>query len=70
MIVASGLSLNEAHIILGWIFSILLSDFKAQGLRSIPTPPMMALTEFVSADADTNVPALPVLCYFISCSLW
>ena len=41
-----GLSLNVAHIILDWVFSMLFSDFKAQGLRSIPMPPLAALTVF------------------------
>ena len=45
MIVVHWLPLNEVHI-LGWILSLLISDFKAWGLRSIPTPPMLALTVF------------------------
>ena len=53
-----GLPLNKAHIIFGWIFSVLLSDFKARILRSISTPPMMAVTGFFNADAETN--PLPV----------
>ena len=35
-----------ARIILGWIFFMLFTDFKAQGLRRICTLPVMALTEF------------------------
>ena len=63
--------LNVAHIILlGWILCMLSSDFKAQGVRSILTPPMTALTEFFHANAETNAPPLPVSWYFISCSLY
>ena len=51
----AGVALNEPHIILGWIFSMLFSDFMAQGLRSIPTPPMVAFTEFLHTNAKTNV---------------
>ena len=65
-----GFPLNVAHIILGWIFSILFSALIALGLSSIPTPPMVALMEFFHADADTNVHPLPVSWYFISSSLW
>ena len=46
MIVALGLSLNVATIILGCIFSILFSDFRVRVPISIPTPPIAALTEF------------------------
>ena len=38
-------SKNVATIIIGCIFSMLLSDSWAHGLRSIPTPPLMALRE-------------------------
>ena len=38
MVVVQGLPLNEPHIILSQILSMLISDFKAQGLKSIPTP--------------------------------
>ena len=61
---------DKDHIFLTWIFLMLLSDFEVQGLRSIPTSPLMALTEFLNADAETNVLPLPVLWYFISTSLW
>ena len=44
MIVALGLSLKVATIILGCIFSMLFSDFRACGPISIPTPPIVALT--------------------------
>ena len=37
IIVVLGMPLNVATIILGCIFSMLLSDFSARGLRSIPT---------------------------------
>ena len=43
VIAAQGLPLNEAHIILGWIFSMLFSNFKARGLKSNPTTPLTAL---------------------------
>ena len=49
--VVPGLPLNVSHMILGWILSMLLSDFKTRGLRSIPTLPM---TGFFSEDAETN----------------
>ena len=42
-IVVQGLPINEAYI-LGGILSILFSDFKIQGLKNIPTPPMVADT--------------------------
>ena len=45
MIVDLGLPLKVATIILGCIFSILFSDFRACGPISIPTPPIVALTE-------------------------
>ena len=60
MILAQGLLLNVAHIILSWIFLVLFSDFKVCGLRSIPRPPMTALTEFFHADAQKNINLLPV----------
>ena len=50
------LPLNDATIILGCIFSMILS---ARRLRSIPTPPMTALTEFFHADAEIKVHLLP-----------
>ena len=49
---------------------MLLSDFSARGLRSIPTHPIVALTEFFQADADTNVQPFPDSWYFISISPW
>ena len=45
-------------------------NFRTGGLRSIPTFPMMVLTEFFHADTETNVHLLPVAWYFISNSLW
>ena len=50
MIVALGFPLNVAAIILGCIFSTLLSVFNALGPISNPTPPTAALTEFFHAD--------------------
>ena len=69
MIVVLGLPLDVATIILCCIFSILFSDFRAWGPISIPTPPIMALTEFFHADTETKVHPLPVSWYLIS-SLW
>ena len=60
MIVALGLPLNVAAIILGCILSILLSAFNALGPISIPTPPTVALTEFFLADTVASVHRLPV----------
>ena len=45
MIVALGLLLKVATIILGSIFSMLFSDFRARGPISIPAPPIVVLTE-------------------------
>ena len=70
MIVVLGLPVNIATIILSCIFSMLLSDFRARGLRSIPTLPMTELTEFLPADADSNIHPLPISLYFTSASLW
>ena len=65
--------LKVSTIILGWICLMLYSDFRAHGPISmpisIPTPPIVALTEFFLADAMVKVHPLPVLWYFIS-SLW
>ena len=66
MIVGLGLPLNLATIILGCIFSMLFIDFKARGPISITTPPIVALTEFFHADAETNLHPLLVWWYFIS----
>ena len=57
MIVVLGLPLIEANIILSWIFSMLFRDFKAEGLRSIPTLPMVALTDFFKH----NLPQISLL---------
>ena len=54
MIVALELALKVATIILAYIFSMLLSDFWARGPISIPTPLIVALTEFFHADAVDN----------------
>ena len=66
MIVALGLSLKVATIILGCILSMLLSDFKAISPVSIPIPPIVALTEFFHADTVASVHPLPVSWYLIS----
>ena len=66
MIVALGLPLNIAAIILGCILSMLLSVFNALGPVSIPTPPTVALTEFFHADTVASVHPLPISWYLIS----
>ena len=60
MIVALGLPLKVATLILGCIFSILFNDFRACGPISIPTPLILALTEFFHADAVASIHPLPV----------
>ena len=45
---------------------MLFSDFKVQGQRSVPTPPIVALLEFFQTDADINVHLLPVSWYLSS----
>ena len=49
---------------------MLISDFKAQGLRNIRTPPMMTLTKFFHVDVETKIHPLTVLWYSIFNSLW
>ena len=66
MIVALGLRLKVATIILGCILSKLLSDFKALVPISIPTPPTDALTEFFHVDTVASVHPLPVSLYLTS----
>ena len=51
-----GLPLTIVQIILGLILIRLFSDFKARGLRSIPTP-MTALAKYLLT--ETNVHPLP-----------
>ena len=70
MIVVLRLPLNVVTIIPDWIFSTLLSDFRAQEQRSIPTYPITTLTQLIQADAGINIHPLPVSSYFISCSQW
>ena len=60
MIVALGLPLKVATIILGCILSMLFSDFKALGPISIPTPLIVALTDFFHGDTVASVHPLPV----------
>ena len=60
MIVALGLPLKVATIILCCILSMLLSDFNAFGPIGMPTPPTVALTEFFHADTVASVHPLPV----------
>ena len=64
--IVHGLFLNIAHMVLGWIFSILLSDYKSLGLISILTSPMVSLTGFFHADDVTNVHLLSGSWYFSS----
>ena len=70
MIVVLGLPLNVATIILGCIFSMLLSDFWAHGPKSIPIPAMTTLIEFFHADTEMNFYLLQLPWYFISAALW
>ena len=48
------LPLNEAHVILGCFFLMLFSYFGARGPGPIPTPHMIALTEFFHVHTETN----------------
>ena len=66
MIVALGLPLKVATIILGCILSMQLSDFNALGPISIPTSPTVALTVFFHANTVASVHPLPVSWYSIS----
>ena len=66
MIVALGLPLKVAAIILVCIFSMLFSVFNALGPISNPTPPTAVLTEFFHADTVTSDQPLSVSWYFIS----
>ena len=65
-IIVPGLPLYVAHIILARIFFMSFYDFEARGLKSIPVPPVAALTEFFRVDASTNVHPLPGPWYFCS----
>ena len=56
MIVALGLPLKVATIILGCVLSMLLSYFKTLGPISMPTPPTVALTEIFHADTVHPLP--------------
>ena len=66
MIVSLGLPLKVATIILGWIFSMLFTDFRACGPISIATPPIVTMTEFFHTDAVACVYPLPLSWYLIS----
>ena len=66
IIVALGLPLKISTIIVGSIISLLLRDFKALCPISIPTTPIVALTEFFYADTVASVHPLPVSWYLIS----
>ena len=60
MIVALGLPLKVAAIILGCIFLTLFSIFNALGPMSNRIPPTAALTEFFHTDKVTSDHPLPV----------
>ena len=66
MIIALGLPLNIATIILGFIFSVQFNDFRARGSITITTPTVVAVTEYFHADAEINVNPWPVSGYLIS----
>ncbi len=55
-----GLQLNQTHIIIGWILSIIFSDLQARRLRSIPSPLIVSLRVFFHADAAAYVHLLLV----------
>ena len=55
LIIAQRMALQVPHIIFGWILSMLFSNLKVRRLKSIRTPPMVALTEFCHADAETKI---------------
>ena len=55
MIVVQWLPLNEAHIILCWVFSLLFSDLKPRRLRNIPALLMVTLTEFSFLQIPTQM---------------
>ena len=56
------LPLNKAHIVVGGIFSMQLSNFRARGPKSIP---MTVLTKFFfPEDTEKKVHSLPVSLYF------
>ena len=66
MIVVLGVPLKVATIIVGFIFSVIFSDFRARGPISIPSSPIVTLTKFFHADAVANAHKLPVLWCLIS----
>ena len=53
------LPLKVANIILGGVFSMPFSDFRARSPLSIPTP-IVTLTEVFHTDAVASVHPLPV----------
>ena len=65
MVVLLGLPLKEATIILYCIFSLLFSNFRDRVPLSIPTLPIVALTEFFYAAAVASVHPLPLSWYLI-----
>ena len=60
IIVVLELPLKVSTIILGCIFSVLFRDFSFRGPISIPTPPIVTLTEFFPADAVASIHPLLV----------
>ena len=65
MIVVKGCLIKYTSFSRGFFYAI-----KAQGLRNIPAPPIIALMDFYYGDAETNAHSLPVPWFFISSSLW
>ena len=66
MIVALGVPIKVATIILGCIISMLLRDFNALGPISTPTPPPVALIEFFHEDIVASAHPLQLSWYLIS----
>ena len=54
-----GLPWKLAMIIMGSISSVVFRDFRASGLSSMPSPPMVAPIEFFHAEAEIKVQPFP-----------
>lgn len=61
MTVVCGFPSNVAMSILGDIASMLMTVFRAFGLSTMPTPPIVLLPEFFHDVADMKVQPFPVL---------
>ena len=61
-----GLRLNVATTILGCIFSMLFSDFRAGGLISIPMPPIMPIPRHCPYHNIHVLVCISCLCYDLS----